>query len=79
VLIHDAQYTDDEYEARHRGWGHSSWQHAVAAARETGVERLILFHHDPARADEDLDAIVEQARSRFEGTSAAREGEVLEI
>ena len=28
VLIHDAQYTPDEYEA-HRGWGHSTWEHAV--------------------------------------------------
>jgi len=78
VLIHDAQYTPEEYECR-RGWGHSSWQHAVAAAREAGVERLILFHHDPLRTDEDLDAIVAEAGEAFPRVVAAREGMRLDL
>ena len=33
MLIHDAQYTPEEYQNR-RGWGHSTWEHAVSAARD---------------------------------------------
>jgi phosphoribosyl 1,2-cyclic phosphodiesterase len=78
VLIHDAQYTPEEYEQR-RGWGHSSWRHAVAAAREAGVERLILFHHDPSRTDEELDAIVAEAGKTFPRVEAVREGMRLDL
>ena len=73
VLIHDAQYTPDEYEQR-QGWGHSTWRHAVEAAQEAGVERLILFHHDPMRSDEQVDAIVAEARASFPRVEAVREG-----
>lgn len=73
VLIHDAQYTPEEYD-RYRGWGHSSWRHAVSLAERAGVGRLILFHHDPDRTDDEVDRIVEQARREFPDTEAAREG-----
>lgn len=79
VLIHDAQYTPDEYEARFRNWGHSSWRHAVEVARESGAKRLVLFHHDPDRTDDELDRIVEQARREFPNTDAAREGMVFPL
>jgi phosphoribosyl 1,2-cyclic phosphodiesterase len=78
LLIHDAQYTVDEYERR-RGWGHSTWRHAVDAAREAGVERLLLFHHDPSRTDEELDEIVTRAREIFPRVSGAREGMRFEL
>lgn len=78
VLIHDAQYTPAEYPSC-RGWGHSTWRHAVEAAEEAGVRRLVLFHHDPERSDEQLDAIVEEARKIFPGVDAAREGMTLQI
>lgn len=74
VLIHDAQYTPEEYERRYRTWGHSSWKHAVQIARAAGVGRLVLFHHDPARTDDELDAIVAEARREFPAVEAAREG-----
>jgi len=73
VLIHDAQYTPGEYESRRR-WGHSTWRHAIAAAREADVGRLVLFHHDPARTDEEIDAIVAEAEAAFPRVEAAREG-----
>ena len=47
VLVHDAMYTADEYE-RLRGWGHSTYEDAVALALDAGVERLVLFHHRPS-------------------------------
>ena len=54
VLIHDATYTDEEYES-HRGWGHSTYTDAVALALDSGVETLVLFHHSPDRSDDELD------------------------
>jgi phosphoribosyl 1,2-cyclic phosphodiesterase len=78
LLIHDAQYTDDEYEGRsgpsRRGWGHASWQAAVRLAERAGVGRLVLFHHDPGRTDAEVAAIERSAARARPGTIAAREG-----
>lgn len=61
VLIHDAQYADDEYPAR-IGWGHSRLSDAVDFALRAEVERLVLFHHDPLHDDRALDELLEQAK-----------------
>jgi phosphoribosyl 1,2-cyclic phosphodiesterase len=55
VLIHDAMYTGAEY-MDHRGWGHSSYRDAVDFAIAAEVETLVLFHHEPDRTDESLQA-----------------------
>jgi len=47
VLVHDATYTNDEYD-RHRGWGHSTYDDAVTLALDAGVKQLVLFHHRPS-------------------------------
>lgn len=60
LLIHDAQYTQDEY-ARHIGWGHCALPDAVAFARLARARRLVTFHHDPAHDDDTLDRFVEDA------------------
>jgi len=62
ILIHDAQYTGEEYAAR-IGWGHSCVEAVVRQAAETGVKHLLLFHHDPDRTDDQLDVILGQARA----------------
>ncbi len=79
VLVHDAQYTPDEYAARCNGFGHSTWEHAVAVAHEAGVKRLLLFHHDPDRSDDQVDAIVEAAQREFPDVEAAREGMTIPL
>jgi phosphoribosyl 1,2-cyclic phosphodiesterase len=56
LLIHDCQYTDDEY-AAHTGWGHSSLSDALAFAQRAEAERLLLFHHDPLHTDDFLDRL----------------------
>jgi len=61
VLIHDAQHTPAEYEAK-RHWGHCTVDYAVHVAREAGARRLVLFHHDPSHGDDDLD-VIERAAS----------------
>jgi ribonuclease BN (tRNA processing enzyme) len=82
VLLHDAQYTVEEY-ARRVGWGHSSLEHAVTLARRAMVGRLVLFHHDPAHSDSDLDAMEAESRrlwgSADDGPVAAREGMEIEV
>ena len=54
LLLHDAQYTDEEYEER-VGWGHSTLDHALAFARLAHVKRFMPFHFDPAHDDDMLD------------------------
>ncbi len=78
VLVYDAQFTPEEYQ-HHIGWGHSTWLEATRVAKDTGVKKLILFHHDPAHDDAFLDGIVEQARRHFPTTIAAREGICVSI
>ncbi len=60
VLLHDSQYTVEEYRTR-RGWGHSSFEDAVAYAKLTGARRLLLFHHDPTHDDDTLEDLEKQA------------------
>ena len=78
ILIHDAQYTQDEY-PRHLGWGHSSYEHAMEAARATGAGKLVFFHHDPAYTDSRLEQIEKSyADNKQTQIVMAREGMVLE-
>jgi phosphoribosyl 1,2-cyclic phosphodiesterase len=80
VMIYDATYTDNEYHdprSSKKGWGHSTWQEAVKAARAAQVKTLVIFHHDPLHKDESLDQIGEDAKREFPGAIMAVEG--LEI
>jgi phosphoribosyl 1,2-cyclic phosphodiesterase len=63
LLIHDCQYSDDEY-ADHLGWGHSRLSDSLAFATRTEADRVMLFHHDPLHSDDYLDA--------FHGTACSR-------
>ena len=65
MLLHDCQYTDDEYKD-HLGWGHSPLEDALTFASRTGAERLVLFHHDPMHTDDFLDAFAGRAATRWE-------------
>ena len=78
-VIHDAQYTDEQYTNR-VGWGHSTIEYATDVAQAAGVKRLALFHHDPTHDDTMLDRLeaVAKARAAESGSGldvfAAREG-----
>jgi ribonuclease BN (tRNA processing enzyme) len=60
LLIHDSQYSSDEYPC-HCGWGHSSLTQTLAFGGLTEVNRLVPFHHDPDHSDADLDRILGDA------------------
>jgi phosphoribosyl 1,2-cyclic phosphodiesterase len=81
LLIHDAQYTDEEYASR-VGWGHSSLAHAFQFAQLAGVKHLMPFHHDPTHDDATLDKLlagaIERAKPTF-AVSPAKEGDVVEL
>jgi diguanylate cyclase (GGDEF)-like protein len=84
LVIHDAQYTDAEYRDK-VGWGHSSIEYAVDVALAAGVERLVLFHHDPSHDDATMEQMETMARAHVgrRGQAldvlAAREGLELEV
>lgn len=57
LLIHDAQYSREEFE-RKSTWGHCTPDFAVWLAASAGAKRLAFFHHDPAHDDDDLDEML---------------------
>ena len=70
VLFHDAQYFDEEYPS-HVGWGHSAVSHTVALARRADARQVVLFHHDPAHSDADLERLLAIARDLWEDAPSA--------
>ncbi len=63
VLIHDSQYTHEEY--RHRvGWGHATVDHMILFAQQAEVRRLVPFHFDPSRSDDELERCIAEAVAR---------------
>jgi len=82
VVLHDAQYTEEEYGTK-IGWGHSSVADAVAFSRAVGAGRLVLFHHEPDHSDGELEALERRARelagADVEAPVLAREGMVLDL
>ncbi len=67
VLIHDAMFTEEEYGSK-ADWGHSTFSQSVELAHESGAKKLLFFHHDPRRSDQELSEILDFHRAE----SAAR-------
>lgn len=61
ILLHDAQYTKEEYKMK-QGWGHSSIEDALKLGALTGVKQLLLMHHDPMHTDAQLDEMYRQLK-----------------
>jgi phosphoribosyl 1,2-cyclic phosphodiesterase len=89
VLLHDAQYRDDEYGA-HIGWGHSCLADALHFADKARVRNLVLFHHDPYHTDDELEALLKDAQEIWpqatngiclahEGMTITMDGERVQI
>ena len=62
LVIHDAQYTPEEYPSK-KTWGHSAYDYAVQIAAAAGVRRLALTHHDPSHNDDFISDIERKART----------------
>ncbi len=63
LIIHDSQYTLDEFPAK-SGWGHMPIERSVDYALLAGAKRLALFHHDPIRDDASIDRLYTYACDR---------------
>src|SRR5579872_6652595 len=79
VLVYDAQYLPEEYEARKRGWGHSHWREAINVVMESGAKELVLYHHDPDHNDECIDKVVKEASNFYPKVRAAAEGMEIKL
>ena len=72
VLIHDAQYSEEQY-SKFAGYGHSSIAMACDAAKQAKVKELLLFHHDPSNSDEALAENERRAKELFPNSHLATE------
>lgn len=82
LLIYDTQFTTEEYRSRPH-WGHSTPDDAIEIALEARVKSLVLYHHAPARSDDEQDAILDVCRIKLAGAPfevlAAYEGMELTL
>ena len=80
LLIHDAQYTSEEYvTGPKQGWGHSTPEMAIAIAQAAKLKKLVLFHHDPSHDDDTLAEIERKAQEAFPNTILAYEGLTIKL
>ncbi|MGB3737220.1 MAG: MBL fold metallo-hydrolase [Ilumatobacter sp.] len=82
LVIHDAQYTPDEFVGK-CDWGHCTIDYAIWLAAEAGAKRLALFHHDPGHDDVRLDELAAEAAEAGARVGvevfAAREGQTVAV
>jgi ribonuclease BN (tRNA processing enzyme) len=79
LVIHDAQYTDEEF-VNMSDWGHSTVAYAVHVATEAGARRLALFHHDPSHTDKEMARARRLgAQYRLDDVTAASEGWTIDL
>lgn len=79
MLIYDAQFTPQQLTKDKKGWGHSSWEEGVRICEEVEAKQMVLYHHDPDRADNLVDEILQMALKKFSVAQAAREGMEIKI
>lgn len=84
LLIHDAQYIENDMPAKH-GWGHSLISQVRQLAVDAQVKNLVMYHHDPERTDGELDEIAIESAQYFKsknskiGSYIAAEGLTFEL
>ena len=81
LLLHDAQYTIEEYAAR-KGWGHSAMAHTIQFAMANEVKKLLMAHHDPLHNDDELEELYQKLQNQFKGKlpfELAAEGSVYAV
>jgi phosphoribosyl 1,2-cyclic phosphodiesterase len=83
LVVHDSQYTTQEFQTKSH-WGHSTPDFAAHVAREAGAHRLLLFHHDPSRDDQGVETLERQAQlthrhGPLTEVTAAREGATIDL
>lgn len=70
LLIHDAEFTPEEYNNK-KHWGHSSYMDALHLALESGVKQFGLFHHHQQRTDDEINTMVKKCREQVARTKSS--------
>ncbi|MDA8277043.1 MAG: MBL fold metallo-hydrolase [Actinomycetota bacterium] len=80
LLIHDAQYNAIDFQSKAH-WGHSTYDFAASLAELAEVKKLVLFHHDPSRSDDEISREVKSLKETHPKLEicAAHQGEILYI
>jgi ribonuclease BN (tRNA processing enzyme) len=82
LLIHDAQYTRDEFDQK-TDWGHCTYNYALMVAKASNAKALALFHHDPYHSDEQIDqilsSVIDQNHGKINKIYAAFEGMTVDL
>jgi phosphoribosyl 1,2-cyclic phosphodiesterase len=81
LLIHDAQYIEQDLPFKH-GWGHSTFTQVAQLACEAEVKQLFIISHDPARTDQQLLAIEKTLQQQYKNKlfiEYAREGRIINL
>ncbi len=78
VLVHDAQFVDAE-RAIADAYGHATVDDAIALATKADARLLLLFHHSPARTDDELDALARAVADAPIPVRLAREGDEIDV
>jgi ribonuclease BN (tRNA processing enzyme) len=82
LLIHDAQYTSEDYLNIHspkQGYGHSTYDMAIETLKQTGSKNLAFFHYEPSYNDNTLDRIKELYTTTNKNVIMSYEGLELEV
>ncbi len=77
-LVYDAMYTDEQHKEK-IGWGHSTWQEAVYLAKNSDVKQLVVYHHNHAHTDAEMQKIEAQVQKSFKQGLVAKQGMTLEL
>ncbi|WP_372863047.1 MBL fold metallo-hydrolase [Pseudoalteromonas sp.] len=80
LLIHDAQFTNDDLSIKH-GWGHSTMTQVADLARLAQIKNIAIISHDPSRTDDELLAIEAYLQTQYQDLSieCGREGRVYQF
>lgn len=78
LFFYDTMYLDEEM-SKYRGFGHSTWQHAIRLAQAAGAKRVGFVHHSPLRTDAEIDDIGRQAASIMPGAFPVPDGAVYDL
>lgn len=78
LLVHDAQYLDEELEGR-ASFGHAAAGYAVRLAGRAHAAQVVLYHHDPPRTDDEIDAVVASYAGGPVPVVGAAEGMVIDL
>ena len=79
LLVHDTQYTYEEYRELRQGWGHSTIEMATAVAKQAGVKHMAMVHDDPSYRDAVVAGLERAAQSIFPNAFAPREGSRIDL